>query len=99
MHLRLNELLNGHSHLRTLSRRTSTVALFVGMRESNLETQRELRTLQQQAEMVFEYAPGPLEITPGLAKVLLRILRKAAEQRGIDIDDIDTSGPLTSQAS
>ena len=88
-----------NKHLPLLSRRTSTVALFVGMRESKLETQRELRTPQQRAEMVFEYPPGPLEITPGLAKVLLRILRKAAERHGIDIDDIEPSEALTFQES
>lgn len=65
---RLNDLLNRKHHLRLLSRRASTVALFVGMRESNFETQRKLHTLQQRAEMVFKYAPGPLEITPGLAR-------------------------------
>lgn len=40
----------------------------------------------QPAVVVFEYDSSPLEISPALAKVLLRILRKATEQRPIEID-------------
>lgn len=43
-------------------------------------------TRQEHAAIAFEYDPTPLEISPALAKVLLRILRKAAERRSIEID-------------
>ena len=41
---------------------------------------------QQPAEIGFEFESVPLEISPQLAKVLLRILRKAADRRSIEID-------------
>ena len=43
-------------------------------------------TREEPASIVFEYDSSPLEISPALAQVLLRILRKAAEQRSIEID-------------
>lgn len=46
--------------------------------------------------LAFEFGAGVLEITPGVAKVLLRIMRKAAERRGIDLDDTGRPQALTS---
>lgn len=57
------------------------------MRACNGDPDHGGNAIRRRSEIVFEYMPGPFEITPELAKVLLRILRKAAEQRGIDIDD------------
>ena len=43
----------------------------------------------------------PLELTPGAARVLLRIMRKAAERRRIDLNvaDSDDAARLGSPAS
>lgn len=43
----------------------------------------------------------PLELTPAAARVLLRIMRKAAERRRIDLNvaDSDDAARLGSQAS
>ena len=35
---------------------------------------------------IVEVGETPFVITPGLARVLLRIMRKAAERRAIDLD-------------
>lgn len=57
----------------------------------------ELRVTQADGpSLIFEFEPGPFEISPGLARVLLRIMRKAAERRGIDIDDNDRHEDLAS---
>ncbi|MEO5839433.1 MAG: hypothetical protein ABIQ73_18415 [Acidimicrobiales bacterium] len=39
--------------------------------------------------VTFEHEGCPLVISPGLARVLLRIMRKAARRRGIDLDVTD----------
>ena len=57
------------------------------MRECNGEPDHGTTARRRRSEIVFEYVPSPFVITPELAKVLLRILRKAAERGGIDIDD------------
>ena len=69
--------------------RAPFVAPLTGINVADAESKRRHRTgtRQQPPAIGFEYVPGPFEITPELAKVLLRILRKAAERRGIDIDD------------
>ena len=85
---RLNDFLSERTQQAiSLSRRTSSGALFIGMRECNGEPDHGRSAIRRRSEIDFEYVPGPFEITPELAKVLLRILRKAAERRGIDIDD------------
>lgn len=60
-------------------------------------TRSELRITQSDGPtLTFEFEAGPLEISPGLARVLLRIMRKAAERRGLDIDDKDRREDLAS---
>ena len=49
--------------------------------------------------LVFEFEAGPLEISPGLARVLLRIMRKAAERRGMDLEGTNPVRPLASRPS
>ena len=56
------------------------------MRECNGDLDHGRTARRLQPELIFEYVPGSFEITPELAKVLLRILRKAGERRSIDID-------------
>jgi|CXWL01.1.fsa_nt_gi hypothetical protein len=48
------------------------------------------------ATLSFEYDDGPFGISPGLARVLLRVMRKAAERRGIDLNDIEGQEHLAS---
>ena len=65
------------------------------MRVNDADAQDAARTPQSSSEIVLELT-GDLEITPGVATVLLRILRKAAQRQQLDIDDIDPSEPLAS---
>src|SRR4051794_37182514 len=49
--------------------------------------------------LTFEFDAEPFEFSPGLARVLLRIMRKAADRDGIDLNDMDRPRPLTSRPS
>jgi hypothetical protein len=44
----------------------------------------------------FETPPVAPVVTPGMARVLLRILRKAAEKHGVDPADVAEREPLAS---
>lgn len=51
------------------------------------EACRELAALDHNGKITFvELGETPFVMTPGLARVLLRIMRKAAERREIDLD-------------
>jgi hypothetical protein len=65
---------------------------YVSLPEPVASTRRDLAARRRDGkELTFELDPDPLDITPGLARVLLRILRKAAERRATDLDE-DTEG-------
>ena len=53
------------------------------MRDNNTDARDAAHTPRSRPEIVFE-RPGALEITPGIATVLLRILRNAARQQQLD---------------
>ena len=58
----------------------------INMAEAESRRHHDTATRQGPAEIAFEFEPTPLEISPALAMGLLRILRKAAERRHIEID-------------
>ena len=68
------------------------------MRDNNTDAREGASTPQFRSEIVFE-RPGALEITPGIATVMLRILRNDARRQQLDIDDNDPSDPLAFRAS